>query len=259
MIVKRLAKTIAMLTVGGLVSVSAVSSAVAQPLPEVVNREESEDDSSRQGLPGRRIGGGTRTDSIFRHEGEALLALTAPEPLTITTAAYPEMLFHIPEMKTDNSAEFVLLDASGEVIYEKVFVAERASDIISVDTADIEGASPIGLDEDYEWYFSLVPDAADRANDVVVHGSIRRVDPSEWLSQQSSDAQIGERIAIADPLSQAQILYKEANLWHDAALLLNELRQNQPEDSAIASEWSQLLDAAKLSNIAKFSLEIAFD
>ncbi|MEM6451170.1 MAG: DUF928 domain-containing protein [Cyanobacteria bacterium P01_D01_bin.105] len=267
MIIKRFVQVSALLSISSVLCVAAPS-ADARPSVDIAARgqasaarQESTDNNqeevARQGLPGRRISGGTRTDGIFLDGSESLAALTAPGSLTVTTAAYPEMLFHVPEMKTDNSAEFVILNADGAVVYEQQFVAERQSELIRVSTEATEGSSPLSLNEDYEWYFSLIPNAEDRSHDVVVHGLIRRVDADEWLSQQQVDTQVNERIAAAKPLAQAQLLYKEANLWHDAALLLDKLHQAAPSDEEIGYAWNQLLEAAELGNINQPSFMVS--
>jgi len=253
MIFRRFVQVSALLSIGSCLCITAPS-AVALPSVETAAKEskqEPESQSVRQGLPGRRISGGSRTEGIFLDENEHLAALTAPDAVSITTSEYPEILLYLPEMKVDNSAEFVLLDSEGKVVYEETFVADRQAKLMSVGVvANAEGRSLLSLNKDYEWYFSIIPDAQDRANDAVVHGSIRRVDEGAWLSQQQVDTQLGAQMAAAEPLIQAQMMYQEANLWHDAALLLNELRQAHPESKAIASEWNQLLEVAGLSNIA---------
>lgn len=256
--IKRFAQAAVLLSIGSCLCMAAPNADASSPMDLEVSASQSDQESVvRQGLPGRRIGGGSRSDGLFVHEADTLSALTAPEPLTVTTAAYPEMLFYIPEMKTDNSVEFVMLNAAGDVVYEQLLVAEREAGLMSIETASIEDAAPLSLNENYEWYFSIIPDADDRAHDVVVHGSIRRVDSTEWLARQRVDSQLGNRIATAEPLVQAQMLYEEANLWHDAALVLNKLRQANPESEAIAFEWNRLLDAADLSNVAEASISVS--
>ncbi|MFK8183082.1 MAG: DUF928 domain-containing protein [Phormidesmis sp.] len=245
-----------LLSIGSVLCITAPTAealpSAAFPSTEIASQE-SLNDSTRQGLPGRRIGGGTRRNGIFLNENDALAALTAPEALTITTAAYPEMLFYVPEMKADHNAEFVMLNADGDVVYEQTLVANRRAGLINIDA---DGVAPLSLNENYEWYFSIIPNPEDRANDVVVHGSIRRVDADEWLAQQQVDVGLSARMAMAEPLVQAQLLYQEANLWHDAALVLNELRQENPENELIAFEWHQLLDVAELSDLVESAVNV---
>ena len=258
MIVKRFLPIALLLNIGGAISLSAATPAIA--LASVIEASATqktlpdETEPARQGLPGRRIGGGSRSGGIFVEDNAFLSALTSPEALTITTAAYPELLFHLPEMNADHTAEFVLLNDTGEVVYEKTFVAAQDAGLISVDTADAKSAPLARIDENYEWYFSIIPRANDRANDVVVHGSIRRVDAEQWLAQrrEGEGSETDMQFANATPLVQAQ-MYKEADLWHDAALIIHGLHQQAPTDDAIASEWRQILEIAQLSNMTDLS------
>ena len=247
MIIKRIVQLSALLSIGSCLCLLApcllAPSAMALPSTELAAKDsKQEPNPTRQGLPGRRISGGSRSGGIFLNEADQLAAITAPTSLSVTTSAHPEMLFYLPEMKADNSAEFVLLNAEGEVVYEETLLVERASDLIRIRMANA-GETFMQLDEAYEWYFSIIPEALDRSKDVVVHGSIVRVDESEWFARQQIDVQLED----ADALAQAQA-YRDANLWHDAILTLNDLRQAYPNDMAIASAWSQLLAAADLSS-----------
>ncbi|MGB7247502.1 MAG: DUF928 domain-containing protein, partial [Phormidesmis sp.] len=106
------------------------------------------------------------------------------------------------------------------------------------------------VNENYDWYFSIIPDPEDRASDIIVHGGIRRVDPAEWFAQQQLDAAMLDRLVAVNPLKKARMLYQQANMWHDAILILDELRKADPENEAIAAEWNYLLESAGLSPVA---------
>lgn len=208
------------------------------------------------GLPGRRIGGGTRRDTLFANVSESLVALTTPSALSVTTAAQPVFLFHVPEMTKANNAEFILRDGNDELVYEATFEIAPEAGIVSSAIAQSPDMPALRLNENYQWYFSIYADGADRANDAAVHGSIRRVDQSEWLAQRSVEdasvdnaSDLSDRLMAADPLMKAQLLYQEANLWHDAASILHSLREANPEDGAIATEWIQLLESAGIAGL----------
>ncbi|MGB3299752.1 MAG: DUF928 domain-containing protein [Phormidesmis sp.] len=238
------------LSVSAVVPASLANSATATGDPANTPASATEQDSSapRQGIPGRRLGGGTRRGSVFAHASDSLTAITTPDPVSITADAHPALLFYVPEMKSANTVEFVLRDDRDNLVYETTFQLERDAGLVSIDTAEAASMPALGIGKNYQWYFSVVPDAGDRANDVVVYGSIRRVDQAQWLAQQSGGADLPERLAAANPLAQARILYQQANLWHDAALLLNTMRQAEPNNDAIAAEWTQLLESAGFTN-----------
>ena len=120
---------------------------------------------------------------------------------------------------------------------------------MSFDTAEDTAMPILSLNETYRWYFSIIPDVTDRASDIVVHGNIRRVESEAWLAQQSVDASEITALSNTNPLMQARMLYQQANLWHDAALILDELRQANPTDEVIAAEWEQLIEFAGLTAV----------
>ncbi|MEL7354033.1 MAG: DUF928 domain-containing protein [Cyanobacteria bacterium P01_A01_bin.116] len=205
----------------------------------------------RQGLPGRRIGGGTRGDRIFASTYAYLTALVTSDNVNITTAAQPTLLFYVPEMTASNEAEFVLRDANDELVYASTLQLEPAGGIVSIETAESLGTPEMAMNENYRWYFSIVPDATDRSKDIVVHGAIRRVDPSEWLAANGVDPALQSQLSSLAPLEKAKVLYQQANMWHEAAVILDQLRQADPKNTEIVAEWTQLLDSAGIATIAQ--------
>lgn len=206
------------------------------------NAKEQSDDNLRQGIPGRRLGGGTRSDTVFSNTYSALVALTEPDALSVTTALQPKLLFYVPEMTTANTAEFVLFNHSNELVYETTFEVAPTGGLVSVEIpAD---TPPLTLGENYQWYFSIIPEANDRAHDIVVYGSIRRVEATAWLDQQQIDI---SKLDQLTPLAKARVLYQQADLWLDAAVMLDQMRRQNPDDVAIAAEWTHLLESAGLT------------
>ncbi len=257
MIIKRFACVAISFSLGSFISLGVVapasfanSATVESSASSQASREANNGSPTlRQGIPGRRLGGGTRRiDLLFVNPSDSLAALTTPDPLSITTASHPKLLFYVPEMRSDNTVEFVLRDRQDTLIYETTFLVGHKAGIVSIDLAE-SGLSALSLNENYQWYFSIVPDAVDRAGDVAVEGSIRRVDPVTWLAHQPAGSELNEQMSTAEPLEKARMLYQQANLWHDAALLLDSLYQAEPENAAIAAEWNQLLQSAGLLNI----------
>lgn len=203
----------------------------------------------RQGLPGRRLGGGTRGEQVFAADYSYLAALTTSDNLSITAAERPTLMFYIPEMVTEQTGELVLRDAQDNSVYETTFNIASEGGIVTVNTAEEPTMPALTPNETYRWYFSIVSDTTERAKDIAVHGNIRRVETEAWLAELSIDSAEIARLEREDPLMQARVLYQQANLWHDAALILAELRQANPTDEAIAAEWEQLIEAAGLAAI----------
>lgn len=226
---------------------ASLASSIGEP---TVNASEQDSETPRQGVPGRRLGGGTRGEHIFIRNQANLTALVTPDNLSVTTAERPTLLFYVPQMLTANKAEFILRDANDELIYESTFEVGDEGALVSVEMAETDTVPALTVNENYDWYFSIIPDLEDRASDIVVHGTIRRVDPAEWLAQQQLDAAMLDRIVAVEPLKKARMLYQQANMWHDAILILDELRKADPENEAIAAEWNYLLESAGLSPVA---------
>ncbi|MEO0771467.1 MAG: DUF928 domain-containing protein, partial [Cyanobacteria bacterium J06649_4] len=194
---------------------------------------------------------GTRNERLFAQNYAYLAALITSDNLGITTEERPTFIFSVPQMVEDHTAEFVLRNENDELVYESTFPIDREGGTITLDTASIDGMEALTLNETYRWYFSIIPDVSDRAKDAGVHGNIRRVDAEDWLAQQSLDGETLAHLANNNSLERARALYQQANLWHDAAVALNKLRQAQPENTAIASEWHQLLEFAGLASIVE--------
>lgn len=222
---------------------------------QTTQAQSDDSETLRDGLPGRRIGGGTRdlTEPLFAEDYTYLAALVTTNNLNITTDSHPSLMFHIPEMVKDQMVEFVLRDSDDELVYETTFWVERAGGMLTVDMATVPGMTALNVEETYRWYFSIVPDAELRASDVAVHGNVRRVERAEWLAQQQVDVAALDRLGVEAPLMQARMLYQEANLWHDAAVALAALRRANPSDGAIAAEWDKLMEAAGLSAVLNVS------
>lgn len=244
MILKRCVHTYMLIGVSSLLSLTALSTAVlATPTVESApSAKERNADNLSQGLPGRRLGGGTRSDLVFSNAYASLVALTAPGSLSITTALQPKLLFYVPEMKTANTAEFVLFNQNNELVYETIFEVDPTGGLVSIDPT--VSMPPLALAENYQWYFSIIPKADDRAHDIVVYGSIRRVQEADWLAQQQIEVSSLNQLT---PLMKARMLYQQADLWLDAAMILDRLRRQNPGDAAIAAEWTHLLESAGLA------------
>ena len=248
MIARKIARAAMLVGLSGLLSMSTFASSSFAGIVKVssVKSAEPSEESLRQGLPGRRLSGGTRGEQIFAVDAY-LAALTTPDNLSITVAEHPTLLFYIPEMVADQTGELVLRDAQDNRVYEKTVQLDSQGGIVSVDTAKDQSMPALSLNETYRWYFSIIPESTDRASDVVVHGNIRRVEQAAWLAEQSISSTEIARLSEENPLMQARMFYQQAQLWHDAAVIIGELRQANPTDEVIAAEWQQLIETAGLT------------
>jgi hypothetical protein len=198
--------------------------------------------TARQGLPGRRVGGGTRGECNFGEK--TLTALIPTNNLGLTVAANPKFFFFIPQTSDSQVVEFVLNDETDNPIYETTFKTTGTSGVISLSVPD---SARLEIGKKYHFYVSVICDAQDRAQDVSIDGWIERVEPSPTLASKL------EKVA---PLERAA-LYAADDIWHEALITLAQLRQSRPNDPTIAAEWAKLLQSVGLDNIAQEPLTSA--
>lgn len=206
---------------------------------------QSDDDQTlSQGLPGRRIGGGTRTLDGAVQDGQPLTALLPESNLAMVTAEHPALLFYVPQTDGPQTIEFVLRNTTDHLVYETTFEVPAQGGIVTIDLHVPQDAFQLAVNRDYQWYFSIV--AEDRAKDISVDGWVRRIDLKAWMQRQDLDAQLADRLAQATEIERVRLLYQDAHLWNEALLNLYGLTRSQPDNLALLREWSSLLDAVGL-------------
>ncbi|MBW4560568.1 MAG: DUF928 domain-containing protein [Mojavia pulchra JT2-VF2] len=194
---------------------------------------------AREGLPGRRIGGGTRGECSSN--AGRLMALVPENNLGLTKQAYPNFLFYLPRTATPRTVEFVLQDDKRRSVYEANFTTPSSGGVINFSLPDSAFLPPLTIGKKYNWYLSMICDPENRATDVVVHGWIKRVE---------TDSVLTKKLQQTSPLGRVT-LYAQAGLWQDALGTLAELKYTRPNDSQLAASWIQLLKSEKLDAIAQ--------
>ncbi|MEO0455744.1 MAG: DUF928 domain-containing protein [Cyanobacteria bacterium P01_A01_bin.114] len=203
-----------------------------------------------QGLPGRRIGGGTRgPEASFDSDQHPLTALVPENNLSVVTAAHPNLLFYVPPADGPQKVEFVLRNAADELVYDKTFRMSAQGGMVSMGLTDTDEFPQLAANQNYQWYLSVM--AEDRARDVSVDGWVRRVELDDWLAQQGLEQGLSARIAAASGLELAKLLSQEVDLWSEAVLVVNELRLSQPTNLAVLDEWEALLETVGLESIGQ--------
>lgn len=224
--VQRIYKTIYTLC---LVSLSTLTLSVSDPAFA----------KSREGLPGRRIGGGTRGDCLAN--AKRLTALVPKSNLGLTKDAYPTLFFYLPQTSAPSTIEFVLRDDRDREAYRSVFLTTGKTGIIQLRLPENASLPPLTVGKNYRWYFSMICDSANRAKDISVEGWIQRVEVNPVLAQ---------KLSRATPIERAS-LYASSGLWNDALVTLATLQQTQPKDASITAAWSQLLRSVELDTISQ--------
>ncbi len=226
-----LTKSVATLLLEGLVAFS-ILSVLSPP-----SRAGTPVDNTRQGLPGRRISGGSRSPNTacLTTPDQPVVALMPKSNLGRTAADNPTLWFSLPAISPDRMLEFGLYNDSGDLLFQKNFSASGTAEVASLSLP--KTAAPLTVGKDYRWYLSVVCNPESRAEDLVVTGWIRRI-------QLDSKAQ--EQLASASSETARLALYQQLELWHDALTALARLRQIEPAEESLEQQWVSLLKSVDL-------------
>ncbi|MEL6260757.1 MAG: DUF928 domain-containing protein [Cyanobacteria bacterium J06626_6] len=190
----------------------------------------------RQGFPGRRISGGTRSECMAG--SPPVVALNPATNIGQTISDHPSVYFVIPDVDASYNLEFSLRDADGNRVYEKSLNTRTDQGLVGI---QLPGQA-LQAERDYRWYFSIVCDAQDPTQNDVLSGWLRQV---EVETVAESDFFLAAQDGIEAGLATAEA-YRAAGLWNDAIETLVSLRELYPENASVRASWQQLLQALEL-------------
>ncbi|MGI0487263.1 DUF928 domain-containing protein [Pantanalinema rosaneae CENA516] len=202
-----------------------------------------------KGAPSQTAGGGRRQGGICSNSPASMLeqSLVALMPSNMTglvLAERPTFLFYVPKTAA-KTAEFVLDDVqSGQRLVRAVVNIPESPGIYSF-TPDL--ATPLQLDQEYAWVFSMVCGEEGDVEDALVRGRVRRI---------KADSALVSQLAQATPLEQVT-LYARSGIWFEAVNSLVALRSSQPNDPELTAAWQKLLQSVGLAAIAAAPLKLA--
>ncbi|MEM8807985.1 MAG: DUF928 domain-containing protein [Cyanobacteria bacterium P01_G01_bin.38] len=223
---------------------------VGLPAPGLAMAKSEDNQTLRQGLPGRRISGGSRvpTEACVTDQ-QPLMALVPDENLGLTSEAYPTFWFSLPTVSASRVLEFGLFDENEMLVYQTTLPATGKAGVIGLDLGELEGAPTLSVDKNYRWSFSIVCNAQNPSENVWVDGWVRRIDlPSSVTSQ----------LPHTSALNQSEV-YLDAGLWHEGLTQLAQLVRwsrtdpngpSQPEDTSVETQWHTLLESINLAQVA---------
>lgn len=191
-----------------------------------------------RGAPGTRQGGATRGGCSTSER--QLTALVPQTNLGMTTTEFPTIFFYIPQTSAD-VLEFSLLDENDNEIYQKNLSPSKTGGIASINLSTLEGLPPLQVDQKYHWYLSIVCNTEDRSADIFVDGWVQRIQSDPALQSELQQASASDRAS----------LYAVNGIWYDSVAALYKTRKSNPNNSALATEWADLLDSVGLSEIAR--------
>lgn len=178
---------------------------------------------------------GNRSSSDVRSTSKSIMG--------VTVAEHPTFWFYNPyELTPDRTVEFVLQDENGNDVYSTSFAGSGTTPgVIGFELPPT--AAPLEVGKMYQWYFVIscepngsVPDD----NSVLVKG---------WVHRIALQPSLQSRLKQATPLEKVS-LYAKADIWHEAITSLAKLRRQNPDDAALKSEWTKLLQSVDLEAIA---------
>jgi hypothetical protein len=212
-----------------------------------------------RGAPGNRgegasrgcTAGSTTENAADRHSLMALvpeqtLSTTSDTALTtqvwgLTSTAHPRFWFSVPYDPARVSAiEFVLQNNQDQTIYHAPIPVPSTPGIISVSIPST--VSGLEINQVYHWFFKVR--VVCEPNQVTTLNYVEG-----WVQRTRLDQGLSDRLTQAT-LQQQAALYAENGIWYDALTTLADLKLAQPEDQAIAQDWTDLLKAVGLEDLA---------
>lgn len=223
-------------TVAALAQIAPDATPVPQPSPARPKRAALTYTPPKQAAAGTRVDGdaGTRAGKV---KLPALYVL-APDHTGLTLSAAPS-LFWFQSGPATARFELTLIEP------------KKPRPLLRVSSEQSEGAGvhrvrlgrhgiQLATGVDYKWTVALVADTANRSQDVIASGTIRRIDPEARLTAELAAAGLGSRAAVL----------AQNGIWYDAIEALSDQINDAPRDPAPRQRRAQLLAQAGLTQAA---------
>jgi hypothetical protein len=210
-------------------------SADAQTRPPTVAADMPMYKPPLRGAPGNRVGGGTRG-----HEGLPTLSVLAPDHTGFTIHEQPALYWYLSG-ETKAPVEVTLtVPRSPQPLFETRLSPPLQPGVQRVRLADYGVRLESGVS--YQWSVALVPDPAQRSQDVTASGRIERTALSDELRAQLTQT------------SKARLphLYAEAGLWYDAIAAISDLIDATPQDTTLRQQRAALLEQVDLPQVVTY-------
>ncbi|MBD2314014.1 DUF928 domain-containing protein [Desertifilum sp. FACHB-1129] len=220
--------------VGGL-TVLCLFLLASYPLQALADLEDIPD----VGLPGRRVGGGTR-DGCYGSP-KVLQALTPPSHLGRTIKSNPTFFVYLPPHNAE-SAEFVLEDTSDRVVYKTRVPISGSTGIVSISLPTESNRSLLEVNQLYRWSFQLL---CPSARDEIAYGD--HIDG--WIKREAATLVLERQLTAMSPRDRAT-RYAGLGLWYDTLeTLAQEIRTSA--NPQLRDDWKSLLTSVGLTEVAE--------
>jgi len=190
-----------------------------------------------RGAPATRVGGGTRS------VGAALTVnVLAPSETGYTTQEKPTIYWFVSQ-QIDKPVELTLtsnesLQAASKPMLEITLKPPVAKGIHALRLAD--HGIILKPDVEYQWFVAVVRDPAQRSNDSIAGGTIKRVADSNAVQSQLKQTSQAQWAAV----------YAEAGIWYDAIDTLS--KQIDSGNSQLRAQRAALLEQVGLREAAAY-------
>ena len=191
--------------------------------------------------PENTQGGGSRGPCI---QSGSLVPLV-PASGGVTVAEHPTISWYMPQISEYAEApavELVLKDANKQQVYSAQYPLTKSREGVvgapGIMSLTVANPYSMKIGQDYYWELRVRCNytEADRSDDLVVEGRLKRVEPNPTLALRIQQATPKDRVA----------LYANAQLWYDAFATLVELKRDRPNDTELAATWDKLLTSMGL-------------
>jgi Domain of Unknown Function (DUF928) len=199
--------------------------------------------------PGGRVRGGAKRGELAacpqtKHDLTALVPFSQESNSVInvwgqTTEEHPSWFFYVPHTKDLRYAvEFVLQDQESNEVYQKAIALPDKPGVIRVSLPTT--APGLALNKQYRWFFTISCDQEKNSPPTFVEGVIQRVELNPAVVKELQTTELLKRYTI----------YAQNGIWYEALTILAQLRQKNPKDVALQTEWQNLLGSIHLDDIA---------
>jgi hypothetical protein len=190
----------------------------------------------KRGMPGGRLGGGTR--GVGQHV--TMLSVLAPDHTGLTTQEQPILYWYL-STSTSQPIYFTLIDTeSMKTILDVRLPSPARPGVQAIRLTDHNIHLSPGIQ--YQWFIGLMVDGEHRSKDVIAGGVIERAAAPKELSSKLAGAGRTARAAV----------YAEAGFWYDAVEAISEEINAVPSDAGLRKQRASLLEQVGLKEIAAY-------
>jgi len=189
-----------------------------------------------RGMPGGRVGGGTRGT---RERDVFVLSVLAPDHTGLTTKEQP-CLFWFISTRTALPVELTIIDPAvvGSVLETRLSApVERGVHRVRL----AEHGVRLRMGVAYQWSVTVVPDPAHRSRDILASGTIERVEADAGLKQQLPGTRVENLAAV----------YAQAGIWYDALEAISDVIDGAPKDDTLRRYRAELLAQVGLPRVGE--------